>query len=210
MFRAYRNYKVKVIVVFVLVLGMLFSNMTYVSAKNYNRKDIKRIEHYLNNITTFIAYFTQDVDDNISSGKFYLQKKGKIGKFRWEYYSPTHLIVVVNGNKLSYHDVEINEVSYSNVDDLFTNFLVKPNLKLEKDLDIKGLTKSKGFIELTFLHNTNGEVARMVLKFSDSKKLQLAGLDIYNVSNSVATKIIFEGSVEGKSIDKKLFVINKK
>lgn len=180
-------------------------------AKSYSQSDVITIENYLNNITSFISYFTQEAEGNISSGKFYLEKnkKKKSGKFRWEYSSPSHIIIVAKNNNLSYYDVDLNEISYASLDDMVAGFLIKPVINLEKDFKIESIEKSEGEIKLTALYEKKNEDGKIILKFKGDEKIYFSGLEIFSSQGEFSAKINFQGVVEGKPIDKKLFIVKK-
>ncbi len=82
------------------------------AAENISEKyseDLKEIELYLNNIKTLTANFTQQTSGSSPvKGKFYLSRPGKM---RIEYINQPQIIIAVNGAILSYHDIELDEIS---------------------------------------------------------------------------------------------------
>lgn len=72
---------------------------------NQKAAELKRVENYLNSISTIVADFTQVAPDGtLASGKFYLKRPGKM---RWQYEPPTPVLIILNDWHFIYYDYEL-------------------------------------------------------------------------------------------------------
>ncbi|TDI62153.1 MAG: hypothetical protein E2O91_02370 [Alphaproteobacteria bacterium] len=70
---------------------------------------LPQIEYYLNSIQTMRAEFVQIApDSSLSSGTFYLQRPGRV---RFEYAGDNPVLIVSNGNIVSFIDYEIDQIT---------------------------------------------------------------------------------------------------
>ena len=76
---------------------------------NKHQNTISQIENYLNNLNNISAGFTQNAGGNLTKGKFYLSRPGKL---RIEYIAKPKVIIIANGSVLTYEDVELEETSH--------------------------------------------------------------------------------------------------
>src|SRR5271170_2918938 len=82
-----------------------------------------KVEDYLNGIKTMQADFLQIAPSgDESTGKFYLSRPGKI---RWEYESPSRILIIVSGSLVSYYDYGLNQVSYTPSGSSLAEFLAR-------------------------------------------------------------------------------------
>ncbi len=166
-------------------------------------KDITRVEDYLTNLTTIVADFTQvDGNGNLSEGKFYLKRPGKM---RWQYKPPTPILLVSDGKALTYYDAELDQVNYIPVDDTLAGFLTAPNIKLSgKATTLVEFTNADKMIRAQVVQADKPGDGSLTLEFSD-EPLQLRQMVVADASGQ-RTTIQLQNAEYGKTLPDKLFV----
>jgi outer membrane lipoprotein-sorting protein len=97
--------------------------------------ELSDIEAYLNNIKTMTADFVQIASGATISGKLSLSRPGRV---RFEYSEDISLLVVSDGNNVSYIDYELGQVTRWPVNDTPLAFLLKDKVSLKDDVTISG------------------------------------------------------------------------
>ena len=83
---------------------------------------VKRVERYLNSITTLQStFFQQSSTNEFAEGEIFLSRPGKM---RIEYKAPNPILIVARGKYLSYIDTELQNVTYIPVEDTPAAFLL--------------------------------------------------------------------------------------
>ncbi|MBN8828466.1 MAG: outer membrane lipoprotein carrier protein LolA [Sphingobacteriia bacterium] len=160
------------------------------------------ITAYLNNIKTMVANFIQISPDGSSSeGTFFLARPGKL---RWQYNPPVPILIIVNNNKLIYYDYELNEVTYSNTDEVLGSFLTaeKINFKDQK-VTIDKTLKADGIIRMNVLHPEKKQ--KMTLLFTESP-LQLKKIEFFDDTAQI-TSVSFHEAKYNVELDRNLFIL---
>ena len=172
--------------------------------------EISKIENFLNNIKNLSCKFIQNSNGNIVEGKFYLSRNGESsGKMRIEYLAEPKVLIVVNGAILSYHDVELDEVSRLSTNTTPASFLTRPNISFSaKDVEITNITKNNDEIKVSVMKKNRKEAGEFSLIF----KLNPFEFMRMEVKNDLEQTI----SIQLKNIDfqskisDKLFIIKNK
>ncbi len=95
---------------------------------------IRRIEDYLNRITTLRAQFLQiNHDGSISEGVLSIARPGRM---RIEYAPPMQILIVTDGGWITYFDREIGQVSQAPLNGTHAELFVKENVRLEGALEV--------------------------------------------------------------------------
>lgn len=93
------------------------------------------IEAYLNNIKTMTADFIQISSGSSIEGKLSMSRPGRV---RFEYADDNPVLIVSDGNNISFIDYELGQVTRWPVNDTPLAFLLKDKVSLEKDVTIAG------------------------------------------------------------------------
>lgn len=224
--KKFKNYPV-IIWVFYIALTLFFvsnskaqtnSNKTLRSAlKKSNsankfsleqyQNDLQDIEKFLNNITNLTATFTQKTSDSIVEGKFYLSRNNQsAGKMRIEYSSDPKIIIVVNGAILSYHDVELDEISRLSTNTTPASFLTRPNISFQsKDIEITNVIKDDNEIRVSLLKKNRKEAGEFSLIFKTSP-LEFIRMEVKNELDQIIS-VSLKNIDFNSSIPNKYFVI---
>jgi outer membrane lipoprotein-sorting protein len=170
------------------------------------KNDIKRIEDYLNHITTMIAVFRQeDSEGKKSDGTFYLSRPGKL---RWQYNPPTPILIIAKGSLLTYYDSELDQVSHVGLEDSLSGFLTRQVISFEDDdIEIVSFKKAKGEISITISQKAKEGEGQLTLAF-EAQKPELTRMEIVDAIGKTTT-VYFDTIVYDKPLDKDLFVLTK-
>lgn len=183
-----------------LIANLLFSFPAMAASQD----TLPRIEDYLNALTTITADFTQVAPDgNLASGKFYLQRPGKM---RWQYEPPTPILMVSNGSTITYFDRELAQTSYIPLDSTLAGFLARDKIALSGDITVKALEEKAGIIRLTFFQTGKADEGSLMLEFSDHP-LQIRNFVVTDSSGQVTT-IALNNARFGDTLDSELFVFH--
>ena len=166
-------------------------------------KIITSILSYLNNTKTMVADFIQIAPDGTSSdGKFYLSRPGKL---RWQYEPPVPMLIIVNGKKLMYYDYELNEVSYTDTDEVMGSFLTAPKIDFhEHNVTLEEINNKYGFIKIMLKHKKENKSMKMT--FSENP-IELKKIDFFDENNQ-QTSISFHNIKYNTILDSKLFYLS--
>lgn len=165
--------------------------------------DIARVEAYLTDLTTIVADFTQvDANGGLAEGKFYLKRPGKM---RWQYKPPTPILLVSNGEALTYYDSELDQVNYIPLDETLAGFLAEPQIKLSSDaITLKQFTAAEAMIRATVVQADKPDEGSLTLELSD-RPLQLQRMVIADATGQ-RTQIQLQNAQYGEKLPNALFV----
>ena len=167
-----------------------------------DRSDILRIQAYLNNIKTMTARFLQvSSDGDYSEGKLYLSRPGKM---RLEYDPPKSLLIIANGETLTYYDKELEQVSYFGLEDTQAEILLRETISFSTEgLSVTAFERGPGVLRLTVIKENAPLEGNITLIFSD-KPLGLKKWAIAD-AQGITTNVSLLGPRFGAPIDVKLF-----
>jgi len=169
-----------------------------------NSADIRKIEKYLNSITTLATPFNQENSDGErASGMFYLARPGRL---RWDYAPPTPILIVAKGSLVAYYDKELDEVSHISIDDTLAGLLTRKEISFGKDgVNLIDFKKENNEMQITVSQNDKEEQGNLTMVFSEGniKLLRMEVVDSIGKTTSVA----FDTLVYNKPLDKKLFAL---
>lgn len=167
-----------------------------------SRADISRVEGYLTSLTTIVADFEQvDAAGNLSGGKFYLKRPGKM---RWEYKPPTPILLVSNGKVVTYYDSELDQINYVPMDDTLAGFLAQKEITLDS-ISTK-LTKfyaAGGVVRATIIQKHKPTEGSLTLEFTDHP-LQLKQMTVTDATGQ-RTIIQLQNAKFGQELPDSLF-----
>lgn len=181
----------------------LFTLPAFSSSARENEEDLKRIEAYLNGITTLVSDFTQVAPDgSLTGGKFFLKRPGKM---RWQYDPPTPVLMVASGSQLTYYDYELEQISHIPIDSTLASFLARESISLSDNfVTISDFQKTPGMLRLTLSQASKPEAGHLTLTFSDAP-LQLRNMEVMD-SQGQSTTVALNNAQFGIPLDNKLFI----
>ena len=191
------------------------------------QEDLKNIEIFLNNINNLTANFIQNSQDinsnskssindqtstnvnskNLIEGKFYLSRSSnQSGKMRIEYLADPKIVIVVNGSILSYHDIELDEISRISTNTTPASFLTRPNIYFSsKDVQITNIQKDNNFIKISLLKKNRKDAGEFSLIFKNSP-LEFVKMEVKNDLGQIVS-VTLNNIDMTSSIPNKFFVI---
>ena len=127
---------------------------------------LNQLENYLNKFNNISSQFIQSSSDGTeNSGKILISKPGKL---RIEYKKENSILIIADGKWLHYFDTDLNEVQSITIEKSPAWILLKKNINLKKDFNIKKLEKKKGKITLTLIDKNFENIEKVELIFSST------------------------------------------
>ena len=169
-----------------------------------NSEDIKKIEKYLNDITTLAVHFEQeDSAGGKAMGTFYLQRPGRL---RWDYNPPTPILIVAKGQLVAYYDKELDEISHISISDTLAGFLTRQKISFGDDgIKITSVEKKKDEIQITITQEKKEDQGNLKMSFS-SINMDLLRMEVVD-SIGKKTIVRFSAPAYGQQLDKELFAL---
>ena len=127
---------------------------------------LNQLENYLNQFNNISSQFIQSSSDGSQvTGKILISKPGKL---RIEYKKDNKLLIVADGKWLHYFDTDLNEIQSVIIEKSPAWILLKKNINLKNDFNIKKLEKKSGKITLTIADKHFENIEKIELVFSAS------------------------------------------
>jgi len=180
------------------------STATMPKGYQYDRAGtVARVESYISGISTIQAKFNQVAPDgSVQTGTFYLQRPGKM---RWQYNPPTPVLLVSDGDTITYYDSDLGQVNYIALDDTLAGFLARKDVRLESAATkITDFKAEADVIRITIVERTDPSKGALTLEFVD-RPLQLKFMTVKDASGNV-TRVQLQGAEYGMKLDPALFV----
>lgn len=140
---------------------------------------ITKVEDTLNRIRSLKATFIQrGPEGNVDEGTIFLERPGKI---RFEYADDNPILVVSNGDMLSFVDYEIKQVSRWPIDKTPLGILVDEHIDLKnKDIEIPEMIRFAGLIKMSVLQPDQKDQGYITLIFEEST-MELKSWEVVDV-----------------------------
>src|SRR5579862_7681766 len=127
--------------------------------------DLKRIETYLDGVTTLTAGFEQtNQNGTAESGKVWLSRPGKM---RFEYDPPVKMTIISNGDYVAVDDQSLKQVQFYPVDSTPAWFLLREGIKLSGDVTVTGFERGPKTLRVTCVATKDPHNGSITLVFSD-------------------------------------------
>ena len=165
---------------------------------------VRRVETYLNGITTLQSTFFQQASTNeFAEGQIFLSRPGKM---RIEYKAPNPILIVATGDFLSYIDKELKNVTHIPVEDTPAAFLLNGNIRFDpKRVAFYEAAEEDGAVFLTVGERADPFAGRLTLIFR-TNPLSLRKWSVVDAQGTV-TDIVLTDPFYGGQIDPKLFTV---
>ena len=129
-----------------------------------DEKLLNQLENYLNQFNNISSQFIQSSSNGSQeTGKILISKPGKL---RIEYKKNNKLLIVADGKWLHYFDMDLNEIQSVIIEKSPAWILLKKNINLKNDFNIKKLEKKDGKITLTLVDKNFENIEKIELIFS--------------------------------------------
>lgn len=127
---------------------------------------LRRIEDYLNAITTLSANFLQvNHDGSISEGEIAIARPGLM---RIDYAPPMQVEIISDGRWLTYIDRELGQVSQAPLNGTHAELLVRGDLRLGDDITATAIERDAGAVVITLTRTANPGEGTLTLVFVDN------------------------------------------
>lgn len=194
-----------------LALALVFAAALYapLPALAYTAEEEKAIadvEKHLSGLSTIVADFTQIAPDgSLTSGKFYLQRPGKM---RWQYDPPTPILMLANGDFLTFYDYELDQRSDIPLEDTLAGFLARKSIAFGKEVTVTDVVHGNGSLRLTITQESKPDAGKLTLEFSTGP-LQLHNMKVVDVAGQ-QTSISLANQRYGIPLDDELFKLENR
>lgn len=161
-----------------------------------------RVEAYLGDISSISARFSQvSPDGAITSGKFYLQRPGKL---RMEYDPPVPVLVLTSGGNIVYYDKELDQVTNISLDSTLVGFLARDKITFDNSVTITNIEHGQKSMRISLTQTKSPKDGAMTLEFSD-KPLVLRNI-VMTDSGDQSTVVALADAKFNTKLDPELFV----
>ncbi|MAN78982.1 MAG: hypothetical protein CMM77_00805 [Rhodospirillaceae bacterium] len=165
---------------------------------------VRRVETYLNGITTLQSTFFQQASTNeFAEGQIFLSRPGKM---RIEYKAPNPILIVATGEFLSYIDKELKNITHIPVKDTPAAFLLNKRIGFDpKRVAFYEVAEEDGAIFLTVGERADPFSGRLTLIFR-TNPMSLRKWTVVDAQGTI-TDIVLTDPFYGGEIDTKLFTV---
>ena len=163
---------------------------------------VKRVEAYMNGITTLQStFFQQSSTNEFAEGEIYLSRPGQM---RIEDKPPNPTLIIAKGKYLSYIDKELKNVTYIPVEDTPAAFLLNGKISFDpKRVAFHEVSQENGAIFLSVGEKSDPFSGRLTLIFR-TDPLSLRKWSVVDAQGTT-TDIVLTDPFFGGKIDPKMF-----
>ena len=170
-----------------------------------DRADIKRIEDYLNGITTMRTRFLQVSSDGaVASGMLTLARPGRM---RFEYDPPTPTLLIADGTFLIFIDKQLDQTSHVFLRNTPVGVLVAENVKLSGAVTVTRMVRGPGALRVTVVRTDEPADGSLTLVFADAP-LQLRQWLVID-AQGVQTTVTLADLEFGVAVNREMFRYDK-
>lgn len=150
----------KLLATFIILCAICFCQCAFtLSHKNLESE----VENYINSINTLEANFVQIATSETSYGKLYIQKPGKI---RIEYREPQNYVIVVQKNRTTYYNYDLEEYANFANKSNFLSVVSNENFSFS-EFDEYNIVEEGGIVSASMkLHDKEEQSVRVSLNFN--------------------------------------------
>ena len=135
-----------------------------------DKADVKRIEDYLNGITTMQAKFQQaDGNGGMAFGMIYVRRPGFL---RVQYDPPSQVLLVADSIAVSYYDGELNQLNQAPLSLSPLWFLLREHVELGGDVTVTSLQRGPNAFQIGIVQTDEPDAGTVTLVLGD-KPLEL-------------------------------------
>lgn len=148
-------------------LTALFFSINSAVALDKDAEKVQKVEDYLNNVLTMKASFVQTASNGSSTeGVMYIEKPNKI---RMEYKEPMNVLIVGDGDSITYHDKDLDQVTNIDYEDVPASLILANNIRIDdKQIKVSNYYEDDGSIVLTLRYPSKPEIAPITMTFTNS------------------------------------------
>lgn len=183
------------------LLATLASRHAVAALTAEDQKDVKRVESYLNGITTMQARFQQYSEQGgLAQGRIYLRRPGRM---RVEYAPPVPVLLVSDGTMVTYLDTELDQRNQIPLSSSPLWFLLRQNVELARDVTITDVQRAPGGLKMSMYQTDEPDAGTVTLVFRDPP-LELMHWYLKDAQGQEIQVALFETSF-GQELSNNLF-----
>jgi outer membrane lipoprotein-sorting protein len=130
-----------------------------------DQADLKRVETYLNGVTTLQSRFEQFAGDGgVAAGTIYLNRPGKM---RIVYDDPVPVLIVSDGWAVYYWDKKLDQISQIGIKDTPAWFLLRPEIRLTDDVTVTRFEHGPEALRVSMTETKQPDLGSLTLVLSD-------------------------------------------
>ncbi len=160
-----------------------------------------RVERYLNGITTLKADFLQVAHDgSVGEGTLFISRPGKL---RLEYAPPLAILLVSDGEWLTYIDRELGQVSQTPLNTTPAGMLLRESIEFGRDAIVTRFERANAVLRITLVQPARPDEGSLTLVFSE-EPLELRQWFVVD-PQGLETRITLFGTRLGLPLNPELF-----
>lgn len=166
-----------------------------------DQADLRRVEAYLNSLTTVQAEFVQVSNNtNYARGIFYLKRPGRM---RLEYDPPVPYLYIADGTWLTFWDKELGQRSDVLLGSSIADFITRSDVRLSGDVMVTGIQRDGGKLGVKIVQTADPSAGSLTLFFQLDPML-LTSWTVVD-AQGVVTQVDLTGLQPGVALDNSLF-----
>ncbi len=163
---------------------------------------LKRVNTYMNSFTSLQGRFRQtNPNKDKQKGKFFVQRPGKM---RFDYASPSLLMIISDGEYLSIEDHDLKTVDRYPLESTPFRMLLSENVDIMRDAVILNMSESAEKISVSLADKSGNAAGQIRLVFANGKKLDLLEWVIRD-AQGLDTRIEIGNLSMDKAVEDKMF-----
>ena len=166
-----------------------------------DRRDIARVEGYLDGLRTLRARFVQVSDQGaVAEGRVYIHRPGRL---RLDYADPVKLLIVAARGQLIQHDRELRQTTYLLLSSTPAAVLLRERVVLSGDVTVTGVDRAAGMLRVALVQTSDPRAGRITLVFGE-RPFQLASWVVVD-GQGATTRITLSEIEPDVALDPQLF-----
>lgn len=171
-----------------LLAGLLpfFATTTHASEQtnlsDADRKELTKVEDYLNGLDTVQSRFVQEnPDGSYSEGTLYLERPGKL---RVEYDPPDPYLIIAADNWFMYVDRVLNQPTYLPIKKTPAYFFLRPKFTFGGDVKVTSVQRGNNVVRIELVQANEPDMGQVMLVFTE-KPLELRKWRVLDAQGSL-------------------------
>jgi len=156
-----------------------------------DKADIRRVEAYLNSISTMDADFLQMTSlGDFAEGRIYLSRPGRV---RIDYDPPNPILIVANYGTIKYVDRQLDQISHFSLDDTPAGVLLDEKVRLlDEKFTITAVEREAATLRIGLTRSADPLQGMITLVF-DAKPLKLRKWEVID-AQGLLTVVSLQGA----------------
>ena len=194
----------KLSVLFVISILFFTASAHAAGLSAQDKKDLTRIENYMNAMPPTHAEFIQETSDGKTyEGEFWIKRPGRL---RFEYKNPSHNFVVADGLFIHFWDAKMKEASDAPIGQTLADFILKDKVTFDDTVKVTRVVRHDGLLEVTLVQSADPGSGDLTLVFENAP-LELRAWHVKDATGRVS-KVSLMNETTGH-FDPELFIFKQ-